>query len=108
MEIARAVYQLTSSFPSEELYGLVSQMRRSSVSIASNIAEGSGRGSPKDFARFLNIARGSLAELQTQLLQSESLGFYPQAGPVFEDLEELSKMLRGLQRSLDSQLSTLD
>jgi four helix bundle protein len=108
MEIARAVYQLTSSFPSEELYGLVSQMRRSSVSIASNIAEGSGRGSPKDFARFLNIARGSLAELQTQLLLSESLGFYPQAGPVFEDLEELSKMLRGLQRSLDSQLSTLD
>jgi four helix bundle protein len=77
MEVARAVYQLTASFPTEELYGLVSQMRRSSVSIASNIAEGNGRDSPKDFARYLKIARGSLAELQTQLLPSESLGLCP-------------------------------
>jgi four helix bundle protein len=75
MGVASTIYKLTSTFPSEELYGLVSQMRRSSVSIASNIAEGSGRDSIKDFARFLKIARGSLAELQTQLILSESLGF---------------------------------
>lgn len=108
MGIARTVYELTNAFPREELYGLVSQMRRSSVSVAANIAEGCGRDSVREFSRFLKIARGSLSELQTQLILSGSLGFCPRVDPVLEDLEELARMLRGLQRSLDSQLSTLD
>ena len=73
MNLSQQVYMLTSDFPSDEKFGLVSQMRRSSVSIASNIAEGSGRGTDKDFSRFLNIALGSAFELETQLLLSSRL-----------------------------------
>jgi len=68
MELAAMVYTLTKTFPAEELYGLTSQLRRASVSIASNIAEGRGRGSDGEFRQFLNIAQGSTYEVQTQLL----------------------------------------
>lgn len=110
MSMARAVYVLSIDFPQHEVYGLTSQIRRSAVSIASNIAEGHGRESPKEFARFLRIARGSLAEFQTQLYLSNDLG-YCNAND-FNNLitmsEEIGRMLRGLQNTLDSQLSALD
>jgi four helix bundle protein len=75
MELALTVYRLTQEFPREEIYGLTSQMRRSVVSIPSKIAEGQGRGNVREFAHFLEIARGSLCELQTQLELSRSLAF---------------------------------
>ena len=75
MMLAKQVYEVTASFPSNEKYGLVSQMNRSVISIPSNIAEGSGRGSDKEFTHFLSIALGSAYELETQLLLAQSLGF---------------------------------
>ena len=75
LELARLVYLMTSKFPKEELYGITQQIRRSAVSIPSNIAEGAARNSQKEFIQFLHIALGSLAELETQLLLSEKLGF---------------------------------
>ena len=75
MKLAKEVYTLTARFPKEEMYGLSSQIRRASVSIPSNIAEGAARGSSKDFSRFLYISLGSLAELETQLLLAVDLGF---------------------------------
>jgi four helix bundle protein len=70
VEIALEIYRSTDGFPARELYGLTSQLRRASVSISSNIAEGHTRGATKDLIRFLAIARGSVAELETQLLIS--------------------------------------
>ena len=73
MEMTVAIYELTKTFPKEELYGLTSQLRRASVSVASNIAEGRGRGSDGEFRQFLNIAQGSTYEVQTQLLVARQL-----------------------------------
>jgi len=75
IELAVAIYSLTKSYPKEELFGLVSQMRRAAVSIPSNIAEGAGRNHDKEFQQFLYIALGSVAELETQLLLSERLEY---------------------------------
>lgn len=75
MELARLLYRLTKSFPRDELPGLTGQLRRAGVSIASNIAEGSGRGTRNDYRSFLRMARGSALEVQTQLLLARDLGF---------------------------------
>ena len=72
MQLANRIYDLTENYPSKEIYGLANQMTRAAVSIPSNIAEGRTRGSDKEFIRFLLIARGSCAELDTQLLLSEA------------------------------------
>ena len=110
MMLAKQVYLCSTNFPKHEIYGLSSQIRRSAVSVASNIAEGHGRETPKEFARFLRITRGSLSELQTQLYLSNDLGY--RNAVEFNDLimasEEIGRMLRGLQNTLDSQLSALD
>jgi four helix bundle protein len=74
MELSEAVYCLTKAFPKDEIYGLTSQLRRARVSIASNIAEGRGRGTDGEFRQFLNIAQGSTYEVQTQLLLARRLG----------------------------------
>ena len=109
MVLAKQVYLATVDFPEHEVYGLTSQIRRSAISVPSNIAEGQGREGTKDFARFLRIARGSLAELQTQIYLSDSLSF-PQNNQFNEPLElseEFARMLSGLQNTLDTQLSAL-
>ncbi len=73
MELTEAVYGFTKTLPKDELYGLISQLRRASISIASNIAEGRGRATDRDFKQFLNIAQGSTYEVQTQLLLAKRL-----------------------------------
>ena len=79
MILVEEIYKLTKNFPSEERYGLVSQIRRSAVSIPSNIAEGKSRGTRKDYCRFIYIASGSLAELETQIQISIRLGYLDSA-----------------------------
>lgn len=110
MNLARCVYQLSAAFPPAEQFGLTAQVRRSAVSVVSNIAEGHGRETPGDFGRFLRIARGSLAELHTQVMLAEQLGFITSDAysPIGAAIEELSRMLRGMQKTLDSKLSTLN
>jgi len=99
MDLAAQVYSLTARFPKEELYGVTSQMRRSAVSIPSNIAEGAARHSRKEFIQFLHIASGSVAELETQLLLAIQMGFIS-GDHVISHIEEVRKLLLGLLRSL--------
>jgi four helix bundle protein len=94
MDMVRAIYTLTGALPQQELYGLSSQMRRSAVSVPSNIAEGQARNSPREFVHFLHIARGSLAELETQLRLCPMLGYIPEEGvrPCLDALDEITRM----------------
>src|SRR6266850_7125389 len=79
MRLVRIIYDLTNTFPREEIYGLVAQMRRAAVSVPSNLAEGAARASRKEFSQFLSVAKGSLSELETQLLISADLGYWIEA-----------------------------
>jgi len=100
--LVREVYELTARFPSEEKYGLISQIRRCAVSIPANIAEGSGRNSDKDFAHFLNISFGSACELETLLTLSTDLKLIheEQLEPIQFKFSEIQKMTFGLIRTL--------
>jgi four helix bundle protein len=106
IEISLAVYRLTDQFPHREIYGLTSQLRRAATSIPSNIAEGHSRGQTKDLLRFLAISRGSIAEVETQLIIAERLAYVePKHVQSIRDmLDEESRMLAGLRRSLQSKL----
>jgi four helix bundle protein len=101
MKLVIHVYKVTKTFPKHEQYGLVSQMRRSAISIPSNIAEGHGRNSDKEIVRFLNIARGSIYDLDTQIEISRQLNYLAQQefNFVFNQLDEISRMLSGLRKS---------
>jgi four helix bundle protein len=99
MDLPAQVYSLTAKFPKEELYGLTSQIRRSAVSIPSNIAEGAARHSRKEFIQFLHIASGSVAELETQLLLAIQIGLLS-GDHIISHVEEVRKLLLGLLRSL--------
>lgn len=103
IELVSAVYALTETFPREEVFGLVPQMRRSAVSIASNIAEGRLRGTRKDFVQFLRIAYGSGAELETQIEIAKRLPKTKDCAYAKVDslLEEVMKMLNAMIRSLN-------
>ncbi len=92
------IYKLTKKFPKEETYGLSSQMQRAVVSIPSNIAEGNDRNSSKEFSQFLRIARGSLAELETQIIISEKLGYtnQEQIAHILNNCYEIGRMINGL------------
>jgi len=107
MELTVCIYSLTQSFPKQEIYGLSSQMRRASVSIASNIAEGRGRLNPAEFRQFLAMAQGSIYELETQLLIANSLGFArAEAIKEAESIaNEVSKMLRSFIQKLNAGIS---
>ncbi|MBN1820677.1 MAG: four helix bundle protein [Prolixibacteraceae bacterium] len=98
------VYEVTKQFPQDELYGITSQIRRSSVSIPSNIAEGAGRRTKKEFSHFLDISRGSTYELETQLIISKNLDFINETSfsEIIFELEEIQKMITGLQKSLNT------
>ena len=94
MDVAVETYKLTSTFPIEEKYGLTSQIRRSAISVPSNIAEGAGRNTDGEFLNFLGIANGSSYELQTQLILSYRLDLTSEAEvePILNDLTEVQKM----------------
>ncbi len=98
MDLVVEIYALLKSFPKNEEYGLSSQLRRCSVSIPSNIAEGYGRNHTKDYCRFLEIARGSLYEMETQIELSARLGFISQTqlNDILEKSKEVEKMLNSL------------
>ena len=102
IDLVVKVYELTSTFPKEEKYGIIQQMRRSAVSIPSNIAEGAGRTSTKEFANFISISLGSLSELETQLIISQKLSFLNSISfeNITNDLIQIRKMLLGLKKSL--------
>ena len=104
IDLAETIYRLTADFPASEIYGLSSQMRRASVSIPSNIAEGWGRHSRKDYSRFVLMSRGSNDELQTQLVIAERLSFGDKAILMEATAlsEEIGKMLHGLHKFLQT------
>ena len=99
------VYDITKSFPKDEIYGITNQMRRAAVSIPSNIAEGSGRNSNKEFVHFLYISYGSCLELETQILISERLGLLgkDKKDAMLVNILELRKMISGLIKVLKEQ-----
>jgi four helix bundle protein len=104
--LVKLIYQLTAKFPSEEKFGLVSQMRRAVVSVPSNIAEGQARRTTGDYIRFVSIAEGSLAELETQTIVSIELEFCNknETEAIFSLMLEIRKMLNALRRSLSAKL----
>jgi four helix bundle protein len=102
--LVRKVYEMTKSFPTDERYGLISQIRRCAVSVPSNIAEGYGRGSRNDYSRFLRIARGSLFEFETQLILAYDLGFVQDElkTDIQEQIDRVARPLWGLIRSVEN------
>ena len=117
MELVRLIYNATDKFPSNETYGLVSQLRRGAVSVPSNIAEGKAHYSNRDFVRFLRHARGSIAEIETQVPIAEQRKYLPDSTTtqLTQKLDELGRILSGLINSLkereeprDSGLGTQD
>jgi four helix bundle protein len=103
IKIVSLIYQLVKSFPKEELYALISQLKRASVSVPSNIAEGYGRNTDKFFSHILNISRGSLFEIETQLLIANELGFITDQNlykEILSQIEEESKMINAFSKTL--------
>jgi four helix bundle protein len=108
MELAAEVHRTTLKLPRHELFGMVAQVRRAAVSVPSNIAEGSGRRTTREFIAFLHIARGSLSELRTQLILAEKIGYLSEAdlccayGLSDEVGRLLNAVIRGLRRRQDA------
>ena len=105
MELVTEIYRVTKEFPKEELFGLMSQLRRAAVSIPSNIAEGKGRLSKGEFRQFLGNARGSLAEVETQILIAQNLNYLdePETSKLLAMVEEVGKVLNGLLSAVKNQ-----
>ena len=100
VDLVTDVYLLTKKMPKEELYSLADQIKRSAVSIPSNIAEGSGRNTTKEYIQFVYIALGSASELETQLIIGQNLGFFPNIEMQMREISDIRKMLNGLINSL--------
>ena len=103
INIVVLVYKIVESFPKEELYALSSQLKRASVSVPSNIAEGYGRNSEKSFSHFLDISRGSLFEIETQLIIAKELGIISDEilfNTILKQIEEESKMINSFSKTL--------
>lgn len=107
MQLTADVYRLTARFPNSERFGLVVQLQRAAVSVPSNIAEGHERRSTREFLRFLSIASGSLAELETQLMLSVNLALASTqtVQPALDNAAELGRMLNGLRNKLEEKLT---
>jgi len=103
IDFAKRIYLFTRNFPKEETFGMVQQARRAAVSVPANIAEGQGRNGAKEFAQYLRIAKGSLAELRTYLVLSTKLEYAKEQDtlPMLAEAETIGKMLNGLHHSLE-------
>ena len=97
IELVETIYKISAEFPASEIYGLTNQIRRASVSISSNIAEGAGRNSDKELLYFLNVALGSLAEVETQVEITLRLNFISNADTIFEQITEVRKLIIGFR-----------
>jgi len=108
MELVNLVYELTENFPIEERFGLTAQIRRAVVSVASNIAEGQGRNSTKEFVNHLSIAYGSLMEMETQTLVAEMRDYSTKEkrGRVMDKAAEVGRLINGLSNSLGRKART--
>jgi four helix bundle protein len=108
IDLVEEIYKITKAFPDDEKYSLTSQMRRASISIPSNIAEGNRRNSQREYIRFLRISFASGAELETQMIISERLGYIQDKDiqAVNDRLEEIMKMLNGLIGSIERNISS--
>lgn len=104
MDLVEETYRATAGFPSHEQFGLTTQMRRAAISISSNIAEGAARESRREFAHFLNIARGSLSELDTQFQIAVRLGYLDEVKQASNLLVRASKLLAGLHKKIKGSL----
>ncbi len=106
IELSVMIYEISNDFPAEERYGLCSQLRRASVSVPSNIAEGSSRNSQKEFIHYLSIASGSCAEVETQLEIAKRLGFVNevQLATPLNETREIQKMIHSFSASIESKL----
>ncbi len=102
IELVTSLYMVTKSYPKDELFGLVSQMRRAAVSVPSNIAEGYARGTDREKLHFLRISSGSLSEIETQLMLSLNLGYIGQ-----EAFEELSRNVTAVWKQLNALISSI-
>jgi four helix bundle protein len=102
IKIAKQVYELTGKFPKQETYALADQLRRAAVSVPSNIAEGQARKSPGDFKRFLHIALGSLAEVDTQLVLAQEFGYLSK-----EDVDVMDEQIQNLRKKLYALINSL-
>jgi four helix bundle protein len=109
MQLTEEVYRVTQAFPESETYALANQLQRAAVSVPSNIAEGHARSSTRDFLRFISIAMGSLAEIETQLELSARLEYINEIrlGELLATTDALGRMLRGLRNSLSSKLAPI-
>ncbi len=101
IELVEKIYKLTSTFPKEEIYGIISQMRRAAISYPSNIAEGAARSSRKEFIQFMYIALGTLSELETQVIISRKLGYHNDQS-LLHEIEVLRKMTLNFIKYLKS------
>jgi four helix bundle protein len=108
MSLVTDIYSLTKSFPKEELYSLTNQLRRAAVSVPSNIAEGRSKSSTRDFMRFVDIAYGSVAEIETQLLISQNLGYTTtnQIQELLDRTAHIGRMLNGLSTGLGKRIKS--
>jgi four helix bundle protein len=102
MDLVELIYKATAHFPNAELYGLTSQLRRAAVSVPSNIAEGQGRSTTRDFLHFLSMAQGSLSEVETQVLIAQRLGYLksPAERQLLDLAADVGRLANGLCRSL--------
>lgn len=103
-DLVLLIYALMKDMPSDEKFGLTSQIKRSAISVPSNIAEGYGRKSQKSFSQFLKIARGSLLELETQLMLANKLNLIEVNKDIFNKTEEVAKMLNSFINKIDNKL----
>jgi four helix bundle protein len=106
IELVQSIYEITKDFPKEEIYGLTSQIRRAAVSVPSNIAEGQGRDSTKEFLHHLSIAYGSLMETKTQILIAGNLNYLKaeELNLILEKTAETGRLINGLSRSLKQKI----
>ena len=101
VELVTEVYNITKTFPEDEKYGMVSQIRRAAISIPSNIAEGAARNSNKEMLRFLDISLGSIAELETQIIISQKLEYINQTD-IYEKINSTAALINGLKKYLQN------